>query len=186
MSTNGKPVGNEPGETQATLSSLDPGRQALVTVETMGHVTMYCPDEAFDNLLVATVRQPSAIENVVLERGVDPQKVGVVPINGSEFTYAGDMWTSKRVNPSDLTGMSIGISQAARHLSANQPWFVFDNISTLLMYATEDRLFRLLSSIREQMANERVRGLYGIVPDAVSDQTYARFRSLFDREVVVR
>jgi hypothetical protein len=186
MSTNGKPVGDEPCETRATLSSLEPGGQALVTVETMNHVTNYCPDEAFDNLLVATVRQPSAIENVVLERGFDPQNVGVVQVNGSEFTYAGDMWASKRVNPSDLTGVSIGISQAARHLSANQGWFVFDNISTLLMYATEDRLFRLLSSVREQMANERVRGLYGIVPDAVSDRTYARFRSLFDREVVIR
>lgn len=185
MSTNGKPVGHEPCETHATLSSVEPGGQALVSVETMEHVTTYCPDEAFDNLLVATVRQPRTIENVVLDRGFDPQKVGVVPINGSELTYAGDVWTSKRVNPSDLTGMSIGISQAARHLSANRGWFVFDNISTLLMYTSEDRLYRLLSSIRQQMANERVRGLYGIVPDAVSEQTYARFQSLFDREIVV-
>lgn len=174
-----------PGTTDRdTLTlALDPGEQALVSVPSMHAVLSSLPDDALDNLLVVSATtSPAKIESAVERRDGDPSKVGVVPITGSPTEYDGALWTTKPVDPSDLTGVSIRLSNALRHVLSGG-WVVFDTLNVLLMYADEDKVFRLMDSVVSNVRAEEARGVYYMVQDAVTDETYARFRGLADTVV---
>ena len=165
-------------------SSCAAGEQGLVTVPSMVSVLELLPDEAFENLLVVTVRSPRYVEEVVRRRGHDPCSVGVVPVTSTAFHYEGDLWVTKRVGSSDMTGISIETARGAQFLTAGEGWFVFDNVHALLMYNDDARLLRLLDSLATQFREADVRGAYAIVPETVDG--YGRFQSLFDVELDCR
>lgn len=161
---------------------LDPGQQAIVAVPSMASPLAFLPDAAFENLLVATVRSPAKVQRHVESRGLDPKTVGVVPLSNSTVDYAGPLWTSRRVSPTDLTGISIECSRGGQYLRRGEGWFVLDNVHTLLMYSDEGRVYRLLDALRQSFDERDVRGIYAIVRDTVGDE-YGRYRALFDEEI---
>lgn len=144
------------------------------------------PSDAYRNLLVVTTtKPPKKIEEAVRAGGGDPADVGVVPVSGSGSTYEGPLWTADRVDPSDLTGLSMRFAQASKYLQPGNGWVVFDNLTVLLMYAPEQRVYRFLASVTSTLRDRDVRGVYGVVRSAMDDETYNRFLGLFDEEHVL-
>ncbi|NHN58764.1 MULTISPECIES: hypothetical protein [Halorussus] len=174
-----------PETTDDRRFDLSPGEQALVSVPSMGSPLDLLPDAAFENLLVlSATASPEKIESLVERRGGDPRKVGVVPVTGSPGEYDGPLWTTDPVDPSDLTGISIRVSNALEYVSRGG-WVVVDNVNVLLMYGREDQVFRLLNSVVSTAREREACGAYCTVRDAVTDETYARLRDCCDRALAV-
>lgn len=165
---------------EAVLDEVVAGDQVMLDTDrglTLGRL----PPEAYQNLLVVTTTHtPKRIQSAVESGGGNPSEVGVVPVSGSGSTYDGPLWTADRVDPSDLTGLSMRFSDAARYLQPGQGWVLVDNVTVLLMYAPEENVYRLLSSLTSYLRGREIRGLYGIVRSAMNDETYQRFRGIFD------
>lgn len=160
---------------------VDPGEQALFAKGTMGPPLADLPDEAFHNaLIVTTGSRPRRIQTAVEERGLNPRRIGVVPITANDIDYDGPMWMSKRVAPSDLTGVSVEVSRGFQYLNPGEGWLVFDSISTLLMYSEEQRVYKLLNWLVANARDNDVRGVYALVREVVTPQTFSRFESLYD------
>ena len=174
-----------PGTTERAprTLALEPGEQALVSVPSMHAMLSPLPDGAFDNLLVVSATaSPAKIESAVERRGGDPSKVGVVPITGSPSEYEGPLWTTDPVDPSDLTGVSIRLSNAFRYVLSGG-WVVFDTVNVLLMYAQEEQVFRLMDSVVSNVRSKEAQGVYYMIRNAVTDETYARFRGLTESAI---
>ncbi|UIP01102.1 hypothetical protein Hbl1158_07080 [Halobaculum sp. CBA1158] len=161
--------------------SAETGEQVLLVTGAMSGPLGHLPDEAFSNLLLITVRDPNRIERAVERRGIDPRSVGVVPISGSPVAYDGPMWCTDAVSPNDLTGISMAFAEGMRYVADGEGWVVLDNVSTLLMYAADDRLHRLVSHLVRQCREQEVRAVYAIAGESVTEQTLASFSGLCDR-----
>lgn len=162
------------------FSDVDSGSQILVNAS-RGLDLRALPERAYRNLLVVTtVQTPGRVETAVEDVGADPSDVGVIPVSGSGSSYRGPMWVADRVEPSDLTGLSMRFSDAVRYLQSGTGWVVLDNITVLLMYAPTENVYRLTSSIVSELRSREVVGLYGCVRSAMNDETYQQFRGLYD------
>ena len=174
-----------PGTTDGGSFTLSPGEQALVSVPSMGSPLSVLPDEAFENLLVVSATAaPEKVEALVRRRDGDPQKVGVVPVTGSPTEYDGPLWTTDSVDPSDLTGISIRVSEAMQYVMRGG-WVVIDNVNVLLMYGREEQVFRLFESVVSGARAKEACGAYCTVREAVTDQTYSRLQGFCDRTVSI-
>lgn len=161
-----------------------PGSQALVRTGGAGLPFGRLPAAAFENLLVvSTGRTPERVERALVDAGCDRlERVGVIPVTGSDVSYDGPLWVTDRVSPSDLTGISIRFSNALRHVRPGRGWVVFDNVSTLYMYASDDRVYHLLSRIGELTTQRDARGVFVVVRGMLDDETNARLRAIVDGE----
>lgn len=168
---------------RSEYDDIEPGDQVLVESR-RGLSVADLPPVAYENLLVvSTTRTPQKIETAVREGGGNPADVGLIPVSGSDPGYSGPLWTADRVDPSDLTGLSMRLSDAARYLEPGVGWVVVDNLTVLFMYTPEERLYRLLSSVISSFRRRELHSVYGVVRTAMGDETYSRFRGLFDDEI---
>jgi hypothetical protein len=168
--------GEDSGPTELDLSA---GEQALLLRTGSGSLLQYLPDRAFENLLVVSAGpQPAEIEAVIRRRSLSPRSVGVVPISGFDLGYDGPLWTTARVSANDLTGISIRVSQGFEHLNPGRGWLVFDSVTTLLMYADADRVFRLVDWLVRQCRSNEVTGVWSVQGGVVVEQELARYRGL--------
>lgn len=159
---------------------VDRGEQTLVSIDTMSSVVRELPPSAFENLLVASPASPSKVERAIDAAGGDPGRCGHIPITGSPVSYDGELWTTKSVSPSDLTGISMRYSKAMRHVASGTGWFCFDNLQLLLMYAERDRVTAFISELTGRTRQREVTGVYGIARETVDDETYESLRGQFD------
>lgn len=161
--------------------TASPGQQVLLEVEGRRSALQALPDSAFENLVVVSTHDtPAEIESQLVARGGPLDSVGVVPITSFVRGYDGPVWTTGRVAPSDLTGISIRVSQAVANLDAGRGWLVFDSLSTLMMYADEERVFRLFDWLVGNVRGESLRGVYTVQSGVVSDRTVRMLRSRCD------
>ena len=179
MASSGQGLPDE-GETL----DLSPGETALARLPARASPVEHLPAEAYENLLVVTVDSPAAVEDAVRAGGGDPANVGIVPVSASQVRYDGPCWTAERVSPSDLTGISIQFSRGEQYLRDGEGWVVVDGLGTLLMYAEETKLYRLLSHLLTRSRGRDLRHVTGATT-SVSAETMARFRGLHDRSVSV-
>ncbi|WP_439026490.1 DUF7504 family protein [Haloarchaeobius sp. DT45] len=163
---------------------VDAGTQALVLISSLRSPLSLVPESAFENMLVvSTTRTPTKIEQLVRDRGGDPNKVGVVPVSGSPVDYDGPMWTASVVHPNDLSGINQRFSQGMNYVKPGEGWVVFDNVNVLLMYAEPSGVHQLVESVATRTRDRRASGAFSLVRDAVADSTYERFRGVFDTEI---
>ncbi len=179
MASSGREVADD-GE----ALDLAPGETALAQLPTRASSVEHLPAEAYENLLVVTVDSPDTVEDAVRAGGGDPANVGIVPVSASQVRYDGPCWTADRVSPSDLTGISIQFSRGEQYLRDGSGWVVVDGLGTLLMYAEETKLYRLLSHLLTRSRERDLRHVTGATA-SVSEETMARFRGLHDRSVSV-
>ncbi|NHN49064.1 hypothetical protein G9464_15895 [Halostella sp. JP-L12] len=171
------------GDGERTVS-VDPGTQCLVGVPSMRSPLDYLPRSAFENLLVvSTTRPPSAVERTVRARSGDPENVGVVPVSGSAVDYDGPLWVADVVGPTDLTGVDARFADAVRYVEPGEGWVAFDNVNVLLMYARADNVYQLVSAVASRSRKRNARGVFAVVPGAVTESTHDRFREPFDAEL---
>lgn len=167
---------------RSTLAEVEAGEQVLVTLDEGKFDYGRLPEAALSNLFVVSVgRSPQQIEREVRRHGGDPGKVGVVPVTGSATSYDGPLWTSNRVGPNDLTGISIEFSRGFNYVTPGTGWVLVDSVNILLMYAGVNRVFRLLDSITSACRQRDARGVYVLNRDAVTAETMNAIRGLFDR-----
>lgn len=162
--------------------AVEPGEQVLLLTPSTGSPLRALPAAAFENLLVVSIRSPKRVERVVRECSGDPRTVGVVPVSGSESSYDGPLWTTDRVSPSDLTGISMRFSAGLEHVREDG-WVVVDNLSTMLMYAPEERLHRFVDHLVKATRGSNARGVYAAVAEAVTPETRERFEEPCDRSI---
>lgn len=175
------PTDGTSGEEHLTLS---PGTQALVRMPSMRSPLLTLPPAAFENLLVVSAtRPPGAVERLVVDRGGDPAKTGVVPVSGSPVSYDGPMWTSDAVSPANRSGIDDGVAAALRYVKPGEGWLVLDNVNVLLMYASRTGVAGLVNSLVSRGREGRARGVFSVVPEALSDRTYRSFLDAFDTTV---
>lgn len=164
-----------------SVAGLDPRTQALLYRDGTQPTFDYLPDEAFDNLLViSTTALPNRIERSVRRRGADPSRIGVIPVTGSSVSYDGPLWVAKRTAPSDLTGISIRLSEALQHVRPGHGWVVFDNVTTLFMYARPDRVVRFLETVVDAVRERGARGVYVAVPGTLTPKNRERLEGVVD------
>ena len=178
MASSGRGVPDE-----GDVLDLTPGETALARLPTRTSPVEHLPAEAYENLFVVTVDGPEQVEAAVRAGGGTPVNVGVVPVSASQVGYDGPCWTAERVSPSDLTGISIQYSRGERYLQDGSGWVVVDGLETLLMYADETKLYRLLSHLVGRARERRLRHVTGVTSDALADETLARFRNVHDRSL---
>lgn len=172
-----------PESAAQTLDAVPSGTQVLAEAPPHGSVVDVLPERAFDNLLlVQTSGSPARTERAVRERGANPAHVGVIPVTGSTVTYDGPLWVSERVSPSDLTGLSIQFSNALEYVQEGG-WVVFDNLSTLYMYADADRLYRLLSALTTATRDGGAIGVYVVAAGVMQPEHRSQLQSVTDEHV---
>jgi|GEM_PF-692667 hypothetical protein len=170
-------------ESDVRQLDLPSGSQALVLIPSLSSPLSLLPEAAFENLLVvSTTRSPDKIEQLVRDRGGDPNKVGIVPVSGSPVDYDGPCWTTSVVHPNDLSGIHERFERGMNHVKPGTGWVVFDNVNVLLMYAERSSVKNFLDSVAKGVRRRNAVGAYAMVPDAVADDTYETFVELFDDE----
>lgn len=173
-------------ELESPLASLAAGEVALCVHSSGTRVVDSLPESAFENALVLTTDGDlERLERAVERRGGDPRRVGVVPITGSDVTYDGPLWTTPRVSPSDLTGVSIQFSEGFDHVRPDEGWVVVDSLGVLAMYVDQQRLFRLVDSIANAARGRDARCVLATAEGVLGERALTQFRGLADREVTL-
>ncbi|GAD52975.1 hypothetical protein MBEHAL_1735 [Halarchaeum acidiphilum MH1-52-1] len=170
-------------EVPRALREVEAGAQVLVTLSPHASTLDRLPDAAFRNLLVIqTNALPGETERAVRERGLDPDRVGVIPVTGSTVRYDGPLWVADRVSPGDLTGLSIAFSNALRYVREGG-WVAFDDLATLSMYADADSLQRFVSSLATAARETGATGTYGVTDGVLDESDVAGLLGSMDARV---
>lgn len=162
--------------------SVAPGTQLLISASSMRSPITGLPKSAYDGLIVVSSKSPGDVARLVEQAGGDPSRVGHIPISGAEYSYNGPMWTSQPLVPDDLTGLSMRLSRAFEALGDG--WLLVDNLNVFLLYASEDRVIRFFDHVTGLAAESSITGVYSVVPDAISAETYDRLRHCVDETFV--
>lgn len=173
-----------PESKQKPEPTYDPGSVTLATVPSGTTALDVLPDAAFENLLVVAAG-PSIrdVEAAIKARNADPSKVGVVPVSGTSVPRDTPLWTARRVDPSDLTGISIEVSRGMQYIKPGTGWVVVDSASVLAMYAQPERLVRLLASIAQAARAADARCVITISESVLDQETQARITGIADQQV---
>lgn len=160
------------------------GSQALVLIPSLVSPLEVLPESAFENLLIiSTTRPPGKIEQLVRDRGGDPNTVGIVPVSGSSVDYDGPCWCTSAVHPNDLSGIYERFERGLEHVKPGEGWVVVDNVNVLLMYAEGTNVVNFLDGVATGVRRRNAAGAYALVRDAVTEETYDRFARTFDQEI---
>ena len=172
------------GSEYAAGSTFAPGSVTLAIVPGGSSVLGDLPASAFENLLVvAAGTSIRDVERAVESRGGDLRKVGVVPVSGMDSSHDTLLWTARRVDPSDLTGISIEVSRGMEYVKPGSGWVVVDSASVLAMYAQPERLVRLLSSIASACRAADARCVIAITESVLDDETTTRLAGIADQRI---
>lgn len=125
-------------------------------------------DRGRDALLVTTTRSAPRLLNDA--EGVIAVDCTPVEVDGEGITSVG--------SPADLTGISMPVSEFLR--DAGRPVVGFDSLSTLLMYAEVEPVFRFLSVLTTQVSSTDGLGVYTISEGGHDGEIVRTFRQLFD------
>lgn len=87
-------------------------------------------------------------------------------------------------SPADLTGISMPLSRFLD--DADDPVVAIDSLSSLLLYADEQEVFRFLSVLGGQVSAAGGLGLITVNDGAHEESTVRTFAQLFDGQVTVR
>lgn len=124
------------------------------------------------------------------ERGVDPSiRLGVVDASGSEEQGVDGIPVEQLGSPGDLTGMSLGFAKIAQRFeqagSGGRIRVGLTSISTLLMYADVQTVFRFLHVFTSRIRSGGLFGVFVLDPGMHDDQTVNTVRAIFDCELRV-
>ena len=92
-------------------------------------------------------------------------------------------------SPADLTGIGIGVSEQLRRLSAagvEDTRICFYSLSTLLMYAELETVFRFLHVLSGRVDSMAGLGLFALDPTTHEESTVNTLKQLFDGVIEVK
>lgn len=165
--------------------TLSPGEQVLAVHPSTDSLVDALPPSAFENLLVVSANHDlSVLERAVTVHGGDPAETWVVPV-GTETPGETTLRTTVRITPSDLTGLSIRVSQHLDDLRPDEGWLVLDSLGLLLMYAARERVARFLHWLATALRSRSAHGVFGVSAGTTTDETRRLLRQALDREVTL-
>jgi len=92
-------------------------------------------------------------------------------------------------SPGDMTGVGIGVSEQLRRFVEGETEHVraaFHSLSTLLMYAEVETVFRFLHVLTGRLDGVNAVGLFTIDPTTHDEQTVNTLKQLFDGAIELR
>jgi hypothetical protein len=123
-------------------------------------------------------------------RGVDTTvRLGVVDASGSETPVPDGLPVERLGSPGDLTGMSLGFAKLAQRFeqagSGDRIRVGLVSVSTLLMYADVQTVFRFLHVFTSRIRSGGLLGVFTLDPGMHDDRTVNTVRAIFDAEARV-
>lgn len=122
--------------------------------------------------------------------GGDPDRLHVVDCTGPGHSSMDDTERVKYVSsPDDLTGIGIGIAKCTNEIGAggsNGLRLALLSLSTVLQYASIDRVFNFLHVLTRRVSAANYLGICTFDPSAHDPQTANTIRSQFDAVAEVR
>jgi len=141
-------------------------------------------------VLVAAER-PAArvVEEYQRAHGENPGAIYVVDSTGVDSQVDPPGQVVYRSAPDDLTGIGIGLVKATREVGQDAQAGVRVGVlsaSTLLRYASTDRVFNFLHVVTGRLAAAGYLGVWTLDPTVHDDQVVNSIRSLFDGVIELR
>lgn len=164
---------------------VEPGEQVLAPVSSDADPLKGLPPVVADRILIVSAAGPSAIDRALCERGLDPERAGLVPVTTVTLAYDGPLSVAERVDPSDLTGLSMVCSRGLAALPRESGLLVVDSLDTLCVFDDRGQIVPFLEHLANQARDRGVRGVYALVRETVGPDTYLDVRRALDREVDV-
>lgn len=123
-------------------------------------------------------------------RGVDTTvRLGVVDASGSSTPVPDGLPVERLGSPGDLTGISLGFAKLAQRFeqagSGDRIRVGLVSVSTLLMYADVQTVFRFLHVFTSRIRSGGLLGVFTLEPGMHDEQTVNTVRAIFDSEALV-
>ena len=124
------------------------------------------------------------------QRGVDTTvRLGIVDASGSSTPVPDGLPVERLGSPGDLTGMSLGFAKLAQRFeqagSGDRIRVGLVSVSTLLMYADVQTVFRFLHVFTSRIRSGGLLGVFTLEPGMHDEQTVNTVRAIFDSEARV-
>lgn len=181
---------------EAGASAFDAGTSLLVTGDTArSHqfvldVLARGNDSGESNVLVTTNHGGERALAAFRERdALVPERIGIVDCTAQESTRTDTDATVRYLSsPADLTGISLEFAKLVKGFpDPDGPLRVgFSTISTVLMYANTETVFRFLHVFTSRIRTGDWFGVFTIDPEMHDPQVVSTIRAVFDAEAEVR
>ncbi|WP_436934754.1 DUF7504 family protein [Halovenus marina] len=173
---------SETHKQRGTGQQFRPGKQVLVSVNSMQSPLERCSPTTAGRVLLISSASPVRVQRRIENRGIAIEDVGLIPLSESEYAYDGPLCHTDPVSPGDLTGLSIEFVKALDSLLSGD-WVVFDDLATLTMYVDDQDIVRLVTHLSRQTSERDVTGLYGVTRSAIGENLYRVLGQSVDRTV---
>lgn len=184
-------------ETPSFDVSFADGTSALVSGEARG-ARMAFYDAVADGLeageaaiLVTTNDSPEQVIAALRDRTtIEADRLGIVDATGDGEDEVIDGVTVRTVGSTgDLTGLSLAFAKQLQLLEerglADRVRVGVDSVSTLMMYAEVQTVFRFLHVFTSRLGSADLLGLFTLTPDMHDEKAVNTVRTLFDTEAQV-
>jgi len=142
-------------------------------------------------IVIATNDSPEHVVSALRERTtVDADRLAIVDATGEGEDGVVDGVTVRAVGSTgDLTGVSLAFAKQLQLLEdrqvADRVRVGLDTVSTLLMYAEVQTVFRFLHVFTSRLGSTDLLGLFTLTPDMHDEKDVNTVRTLFDTETRV-
>lgn len=142
-------------------------------------------------ILVTTNDSPEQVIAALRDRTtIEADRVGIVDATGDGEDELIDGVTVRTVGSTgDLTGLSLAFAKQLQLLQerglADRVRVGVDSVSTLMMYAEVQTVFRFLHVFTSRLGSADLLGLFTLTPDMHDEKAVNTVRTLFDTEVQV-
>ncbi|MDZ7745599.1 MAG: hypothetical protein U5K28_03390 [Halobacteriales archaeon] len=142
-------------------------------------------------VFISTNKSPRRILEALRERiEIPAERFAIVDVSGDGDDGEIDGVSVRAVgSPGDLTGLSLAFAKQLQLLeergAATEARVVIDSVSTLLMYADVQTVFRFLHVFTSRLDSAGLFGIFTLQPGMHDEQETNTIRTLFDSEATI-
>ena len=142
-------------------------------------------------VFISTNESPRRILDALGERiDIPAERFAIVDVSGDGDDGEIDGVSVRAVgSPGDLTGMSLAFAKQLQLLeergAATEARVVIDSVSTLLMYADVQTVFRFLHVFTSRLDSAGLFGIFTLQPGMHDEQETNTIRTLFDSQATI-
>ena len=165
--------------------TVDPGRSLLVTGPTAltdeRLLDAVVPEPGETAIVITTNTGASQVVDELLTRGADTDQLGIIDCT-SRDSEVEDVRVRQLSSPGDLTGISLEFAKLVDEDDPTDVRVGFASVSTALMYAEQQTLFRFLHVFTARIGSGGMFGAFAMDPGMHEDTAYNTIRAVFDAE----
>lgn len=143
-------------------------------------------------VMTTSERGETVVERLEDSVEFDPANLCVVDCRaerGREERSLNGAYVYSVPEPSDFTGLGIGLTQCLSHLDARDleaGRFALSSLSTMITYTDRQKVFKFCHVVASRLSTPGYLGLFVVDPDVHDTQTMAVIKQAFDGLVEVR